>query len=123
MIKGICLGNVAIDCKDAAALKEFYGNLLGWEKLIAFDCHAVRSASGILFLFMEMDDYVAPVWPEETSKQQKSMHLDFQVDDLPSAIIEAETLGAVKANDQYGDNHFVTMFDPQGHPFCLCSRG
>ena len=50
------------------------------------------------------------------------MHFDFQVDDLSTAVTQAEAIGAVKANSQYGGDHFVTMFDPEGHPFCLCAK-
>ncbi|WP_347460072.1 VOC family protein [Clostridium pasteurianum] len=52
-------------------------------------------------------------------KQQKQMHFGFQVDDLLTAVLQAEALGACKAESQFGGNSFVTMFDPEGHPFCL----
>ena len=76
----------------------------------------------MLFLFMPADDfeYCRPVWPEQAGKQQKQLHFDFQVDDLEAAVMQAQALGAVKAEEQYGGEHFVTMFDPEGHPFCLC---
>jgi catechol 2,3-dioxygenase-like lactoylglutathione lyase family enzyme len=123
MIKGACLGNVAIDCKDAQQLQNFYVELLGWEKLEIYGCPAVRSQSGIVFLFMPADDYdyIKPVWPEQPGKQQKQMHFDFQVDDLPAAVKQAEAIGAVKAENQYG-TEWVTMYDPEGHPFCLCAK-
>lgn len=75
-----------------------------------------------MFLFIEEPDYAAPVWPEETGKQQKQMHFDFQVDDVYVAVEKAISLGATKAPNQYGGEHFITMFDPAGHPFCLCKK-
>ena len=66
--------------------------------------------------------YVPPVWPEEPGKQQKQMHFNFQVDDLPAVANEAIRLGATKAAEQFGGEHFVTMLDPEGHPFCLCAK-
>jgi len=73
--------------------------------------------------FAECDfDYIAPVWPEEPGKQQKQMHFNFQVDDLSAAVEEATRLGATKTAEQYGGDHFVTMLDTEGHPFCLCKR-
>ncbi len=124
MIAGACLGNVAVDCKDARKLQGFYAELLGWEKRELYGCPAVRSQSGVVFLFLAADDFdfARPVWPEEPGKQQKQMHFDFQVYDLPAAVREAELLGAVKAGSQYGGGHWVTMFDPEGHPFCLCAK-
>lgn len=118
------MGNIAIDCKDTKKLQNFYAGLLGWEKREMYDCPAVCNQNGIVFLFMPADDfdYIHPVWPEQPGKQQKQMHFDFQVDDLPTAVKQAETLGAVKAESQYGGDNWVTMFDPEGHPFCLCAK-
>ena len=86
-------------------------------------CPALIGDNGLLILFMGCDfEYIPPVWPEEPAKQQKQMHFDFQVDDLSYAVEEAIKLGATKAVAQYGGEHFVTMIDPEGHPFCLCRR-
>ena len=124
MIKGASLGNVGIDCKNAKKLQHFYAELLGWEKQEMYGCPAVCSPSGIVFMFDPANDYdyIQPVWPEQPGKQQKQMHFDFQVDDLPASVIQAEAIGAVKAGSQYGGKDFVTMFDPEGHPFCLCAK-
>lgn len=120
MIQDICLGNVMVDCNDKEKLCEFYHQLLGWEKCVMYDLPAIRSKNGIVFLFIQEDGYVPPVWPEQSGKQQKQMHFDFQVPNIPDAVQYAETLGAVKAKSQYGGDDFVTMIDPAGHPFCLC---
>lgn len=117
----VVLGNVMIDCADEQGLCQFYHKLLGWEKAILFGRPAVRSATGIVFLFMQEDGYIPPVWPEETGRQQKQMHFDFQVPDVPAAVEYARSLGAATAVDQFGGNDFVTMLDPAGHPFCLCA--
>ncbi len=123
MFSEYTLGNVMVDCADEKALQAFYAALLGWEKCELFARPAVRSATGIVFLFCEEADYVPPVWPEEAGKQQKQMHFDFQVEDIPKAVKRAERLGAVKAKAQFGsDDTFVTMLDPAGHPFCLCLK-
>lgn len=122
MISDICLGNVMVDCDDGEKLCKFYAELLGWEKCEMYGCPAVRGSNGIVFLFAQEDDYVAPVWPEREGKQQKQMHFDFQVPDVSAAVLYAESLGAVKAQKQFGGDHFVTMLDPAGHPFCLCAK-
>lgn len=118
MAAEICLGNVMIDCGDEDALCGFYAALLGWEKYDGLP--AVRSKTGVVFLFKREEDYMPPVWPEQAGRQQKQMHLDFQVKDLPAAVSRARALGAVQVPQQYGGSHFVTMIDPAGHPFCLC---
>lgn len=50
------------------------------------------------------------------------MHFDFQVDNVAEMVKKAESLGAKKAESQFGGDDFVTMFDPAGHPFCLCRK-
>ena len=47
------------------------------------------------------------------------MHLDFQVGDLEDALTEAVALGARLSDHQPRDDVRV-LFDPAGHPFCLC---
>ncbi len=124
MIKGIRIGNIGIDCKDAKKLQNFYSELLGWEKREMYGCPALCSEDGMVFLFDQATDYdyIKPVWPEDATHQQKQMHFDFQVDDLETAILQAQTLGAIKAESQFGGDQFVTFFDPEGHPFCLCAK-
>ena len=122
MNENISLGSITIDCKDAEKLSGFYAGLLGWEKITLFGKPALRNGSS-LFLFVPEDDYVPPIWPEQPGKQQKQIHLDFVVSDVPAFVKKAESLGAVKAEAQFGGEYFTTMLDPAGHPFCLCASG
>lgn len=115
------LGNVMVDCNNEQELCQFYHQLLGWEKCIMYGRPAVRSENGVVFLFMEEKEYVPPIWPEIKGAQQKQMHFDFQVPSVEEAVIYAESIGAIKVPDQFGNGHFVTMLDPAGHPFCLCA--
>lgn len=118
----VVLGNVMVDCDDEKKLQTFYAELLGWESCELFARPAVRSSTGVVFLFIEEDDYVRPVWPEKPNMQQKQIHFDFQVDCVAEMVKKAERLGAVKAEAQFGGDDFVTMIDPSGHPFCLCAK-
>lgn len=122
MKQEVVLGNVMVDCDDEKKLQKFYGELLGWEMCELFGRPAVRSSTGVVFLFIEEPDYVRPKWPEENGKQQKQMHFDFQVDNVLEVVGKAKMLGAVKTKGQYGGDDFVTMLDPSGHPFCLCRK-
>jgi hypothetical protein len=123
MIEGLRLGNIMVDCGDERALHAFYHKLLGWEKGELYGRPALRNGSGIVILFAQEEDYLPPVWPEGNGAQQKQMHFDFQVPNVAAAVEYAISLGAVKAADQFGENEFVTMIDPAGHPFCLCAEG
>jgi predicted enzyme related to lactoylglutathione lyase len=123
MLKNITIGDISIDCNNPELTRDFYANFTGWEKQIMYDCPAVIADNDLIILFMACDfDYQPPVWPEEPGKQQKQMHFNFQVDDLTASVAEAISFGAVKATEQYGGEHFVTMLDPEGHPFCLCRK-
>ena len=120
----LTIGDLMIDCANAERARNFYANLTGWEKIIAYNCLALKTDNSLTILFVETEiPYVPPIWPEEPNEQQKQMHLDFTVDDVPSAVEEAIRLGATKAAMQYGGESCVTMFDTEGHPFCLCRRG
>ena len=123
MIDGVQLGNVMIDCDDESKLCSFYESLLGWRRGSLFGRPSLTSESGLIFLFVQEEDYVPPVWPEQPNRQQKQMHFDFQVPDVRAAVEQALLLGARRAEAQYGseDEAFVTMIDPAGHPFCLCA--
>ncbi|MEN6594254.1 MAG: VOC family protein [Clostridiaceae bacterium] len=123
MIPGIRLGNVMIDCKDEQSLCSFYELLLGLRRSELFGRPALTGENGVILLFMQEEDYVPPVWPEENGRQQKQMHFDFQVPSVPEAVAYAESIGAKKAPAQFGGEVFVTMLDPEGHPFCLCYSG
>lgn len=122
MIQDISLGDIIIDCDDDKKLREFYAELLGWERCELYGMPGVQSGNGIVFFFMQEEDYVPPVWPEQDSKQQKQMHFDIIVPDVSASVQHAEALGAVKTQAQFGDVHFTTMLDPAGHPFCLCAK-
>jgi predicted enzyme related to lactoylglutathione lyase len=123
VIDQIQFGNVMIDCGDDVQLCSFYESLLGWKRDVLFGRPALISDSGLVFLFSQEYDYVPPVWPEEPNRQQKQIHFDFQVADVQRAVTEAIRLGARRAEAQFGsvEEEFVTMFDPAGHPFCLCA--
>ena len=123
MIKGITIGDISIDCADPMKARDFYAAFTGWENREAYGCPALVGGNGLLMLFTSPEArYVPPVWPEELDKQQKQMHFNFQVDDLPAAVERANRLGATKAAAQHGGEHFVTMLDTEGHPFCLCKK-
>ena len=123
MISKLTIGDLTIDCANAGRARDFYADLMSWEKTTAFGALAVITDKGMTILFWEPDvPFIPPVWPEESGEQQKQMHLDFTVDDVPSAVEKAIRLGATKAAEQYGGETCVTMLDTEGHPFCLCKR-
>jgi len=123
MLRGFDLGDVSIDCANPARTREFYAKLSGWTECELYNCPALIGSNGFTLLFMGCDfPYVPPVWPEAAGEQQKQMHFNFQVDDLNSAVAEAIGYGAVIPDTQFGGDDYVTLLDPEGHPFCLCKK-
>jgi predicted enzyme related to lactoylglutathione lyase len=111
----------AIEAPDPAALARFYSQLLGWpmgHEEVGTSIIAAPGGSSYL-VFQQATGYQPPVWPTEDGQQRPMMHFDFQVGDLESAVAEAVALGATEAQSQPQENVRV-LFDPAGHPFCLC---
>jgi len=120
MSQHIRLGTISIDCQDPARLRDFYADLLGWQRGDMYNWPSAASDDVVLLFMNENRDYVSPVWPEQPGAQQKQIHLDFQADDVPAAVAKAESLGATRADLHQGDAHWVVMRDPEGHVFCVC---
>lgn len=114
-----------LDCKDPYELAKFYAALLQWEIPFHDEEYACVGAPGANqgaypgITFQRNPEYEAPVWPEKPGIQQQMAHLDFAVNDLEKAVQHAIHCGATVAEEQFSDDWRV-MFDPSGHPFCLC---
>jgi predicted enzyme related to lactoylglutathione lyase len=111
----------AVEAPDPSALAHFYSQLLGWPVPHEEPGTAILSApeGNIYVVFQEAADYQRPVWPPNAGSQRSMMHFDFQVGDLDAAVEEAVALGATVSEEQPQENVRV-LFDPAGHPFCLC---
>jgi catechol 2,3-dioxygenase-like lactoylglutathione lyase family enzyme len=111
----------AIEAPDPSALAHFYSELLDWPIGHEEPGTAILAApqGSIYIVFQQATDYQAPIWPPADGEQRPMMHFDFQVGDLDSAVAEALALGATLAEHQPQKNVRV-LFDPAGHPFCLC---
>jgi catechol 2,3-dioxygenase-like lactoylglutathione lyase family enzyme len=111
----------AIESPDPPAAAAFYSRLLDWPVIHQEPGTSVVKPpqESVFMVFQLAEDYVRPLWPPVTGQQRTMMHLDVQVDDLDAAVADAESLGAELAQIQPQANVRV-MFDPDGHPFCLC---
>ena len=119
------LGSFMVDCKDPYELAKFYAALLKWEIPFYNEEYVIVAPPGAKkgeypgITFQRNPEYKPPVWPEKPEVQQQMAHLDFIVNDLEDAVQHATHCGATIANEQFLD-HTRVMFDPSGHPFCLC---
>ena len=108
---------VAIDCPDPVALAGFYAQLTGFRvrPYNAKWCELWRDGVAVIG-FQQIENFVAPTWPEGAAPQQ--IHLHFEVAELDKAEAEVIAIGARKAEYQSG-KEFRVYFDLIGHPFCL----
>ena len=114
-----------MDCTDPYKSAKFYADLLKWEIPFYDEDYACICPSKTYqgaypgITFQRNPEYVPPVWPEKPEAQQQMAHLDFAVNNLEEAVQYAVQCGATIAPEQFSDDWRV-MFDPDGHPFCLC---
>lgn len=117
---------VALDCREPAALAEFYSALIGapiertdddWVQLSPTGAEA---GAGVALAFQYAPGHVPPKWPSDEQPQQ--IHLDFDVPDLDAAEPAVLALGARKHEFQPNPENFRVYLDPAGHPFCLCKE-
>jgi hypothetical protein len=107
---------ISLDCDDPEPLSTFWAALLGGKVTVTSEYHAVVTVDPMLLLVaMHVEDYVRPTWPQGPIPKQA--HID--VDDLQRAEQRAISLGAVRAESQPAPGHYLVLFDPAGHPFCL----
>ncbi len=124
----IKLQSVVLDCRQPAELAKFYMALLDGEIVYEIENFVSISIPGVaISISCQFDeDYIPPVWPDSRKEQMKMVHLDFTVKDMDSAVQFALSLGAKKPLIQYWQPdwgpQWVTLLDPAGHPFCLCSH-
>ncbi len=118
------LKTVILECNNIEQLIDFYSKFLDWPVVLKRNefirIQSPESGMGIEAHYSE--DYVTPVWPSETGKQQMMAHLDFGVNDnteLQKMCNKAVKLGAKIAETQYGNDRWITLLDPAGHPFCI----
>jgi catechol 2,3-dioxygenase-like lactoylglutathione lyase family enzyme len=126
------VGAVTLAAGQPRELSHFYAGLLGWRVVAEEPARPGKPPedgwaqvvppegnTGINLNFEFDEHYQRPVWPSADGLQVASQHLDLGVADLDAAVSWAIEQGAVLADSQPQDDVRV-LFDPDGHPFCLC---
>ena len=110
---------IIIDCLNPSSLSSFYERLLGW-KPFPNSWFGLISPQGVKLEFQAVDNYCPPTWPSRIGQPGQMIHLDFYVAHSEHSVSLAQELSAVIAPDQfYTEYQCTTLFDPEGHPFCL----
>ena len=119
------LDAVVLECRDVAALCDFYMRLLGWDKHYGDGktwLDIIPPGGGVKIAFQHNALWQPPVWPETPGSRQMTAHLDFAVRDtehMRQAVARALDCGAQLTDVQYGGDRWTTLTDPAGHPFCF----
>ncbi len=117
------LSGIALECRDPAALAEFYHRVTGWPVVYADpDWYSVGPGrdAALHLSFQRAPGHLPPAWPDPASSMQA--HLHFRVDDLDAAEAAVVRLGASRLDPHSGPDAHRVFADPAGHPFCLCPR-
>ncbi len=116
MSNRIGFSGVTVNAPDALELAKFYATITGGTANGSAHWATVTGPGGEL-AFQQVDNHVAPTWPDGTVPMQ--MHLDFYVDDLEATEARVLDAGARKFDFQPNADHCFVYADPAGHPFCL----
>ena len=128
MKPAIKLQSVVLDCIEPAKLAKFYAELFGGKLMYESESFVSVSIPGetMSISCQYEEDYTPPVWPGSKGDHLKMEHLDLSVEDIESATQFAISLGAAKPAIQYWQPEYgpqwVTLCDPEGHPFCFCAH-
>ena len=82
------IDEVVVDCRDPAALAEFWSSVLGGEPVHRNDAWSFIDPPGWTRLAFQR--------VPETKQGKNRLHIDVHVDDVPAASVAAEALGAVR---------------------------
>jgi predicted enzyme related to lactoylglutathione lyase len=108
------LHEIVVDCSNPEALARFWQALIGGEVDVESADWAVLDGDDVGF-------YIGFQRVPERKQGKNRLHLDVEVDDLDSAIDQAEQLGAGKVGSLVSDDDgsFQVMTDPGGNEFCF----
>ena len=109
------LHEIVFDCSNPEALARFWQALIGGEVDVESDDWAVLDGDDLGF-------YIGFQRVPEGKSAKNRLHIDVEVDDLATAVDEAEQLGARKLGELVEDDDggaFQVMADPGGNEFCF----
>jgi catechol 2,3-dioxygenase-like lactoylglutathione lyase family enzyme len=108
------IDSVAVDCRDSAALADFWGEVLGWR--VTFEQPG--------WVELRPDGGVSPgldfLGVPEPKSGKNRLHLDLRPDDQAAEVARVEALGARRVDVGQGDDvTWVVLADPEGNEFCI----
>ncbi len=111
------LHEIVVDCSNPEALARFWQAMIGGEVVVESADWVVLDGDeeGFFFGFQKV--------PEAKAGKNR-IHIDVEVDEIESAIDQAEQLGARKIGGTIDedDGSFQVMADPGGNEFCFVTE-
>ena len=107
----ISIAALAIDCTDPSGLAHWWSRVLGGTVEVHPQGYAtLHTPEGLALDFL-------PVPEPKTGKNR--LHLDVRSRDFATAVEQALTLGATRADDIYAGGRWQVLRDPEGNEFCI----
>ena len=109
---------LVLDCAEPERLMEFWRAALGYRVFYSKPEFAV---------LVPTEGSAAPLVLQQVPEPKAAknrMHLDLVSSDVGAEVGRLEALGARRLHDDersIGDVHWVTLADPEGNEFCVCS--
>ena len=117
----IKIGYITIDCKDTAAISQFWESVLGWKVTYVDETGAMLENT----IKLETGEKFPPMLfyknPDQKSVKNR-MHFDLSPDDQAVEVLRIEALGGKRIEiGQSADpaTTWVVMADPEGNEFCV----
>ena len=107
------IDEVVFDCADPAVLVRFWADVLGGTPVGRNDgWHYVDPPGWTRVAFQRVP---------EGKVVKNRVHLDVEVDDIPTATAQAEALGATRVGELHVDTagSFQVLLDPEGNEWCV----
>lgn len=110
--------DVVLDCSDPEKLAGF------WEAALGYRAHHSDASYAVL---VPRDGTAPPLVLQQVPEPKAGknrMHIDIVTDDVEPEVDRLEALGARRLHDgirSLGQARWVTMADPEGHEFCVCT--
>lgn len=109
--------DLVLDCADAKALAPFWSDALHYREHVSWEGGVVlvpREGEGPPLLLQQVP---------EPKQVKNRMHLDITTDEVEPEVERIEALGAKRISElqRLGSTFWLTMVDPEGNEFCVCS--
>jgi len=110
--------DLVLDCSDVTKLMGFWRDALGYRVYYSDDSFVA---------LVPEDGNASPLVLQQVPEPKvgkNRMHLDLVADEIEPEVARLEALGARRLHEgiqNVGDVEWVTLADPEGNEFCVCT--